>query len=398
MSGAGPGQPGSAVPTTAASAVPPARRPQPPVSGAWREGDPVGDRRFADLGDLALETGGSLPVRLAYETWGELSPARDNAVLVCHALTADSHVLGPAGPGHATAGWWSELVGPGLAVDTDRWFVVAPNVLGGCQGSTGPSSTAPDGRPWGSRFPYLTVRDQVAAEVALADHLGVRSWAAVVGGSMGGMRALELAVTHPERVQRLLAVATTARSSADQIAWCAPQLAAVRGDAGWCGGDYHDAAPGEGPHRGLGLARMIAHTTYRSAAELDARFGRASQPGEEPLGGGGRFAVESYLEHHADKLVRRFDAGSYVVLTEAMNSHDVGRGRGGTAAALRRVTARTRVVAVDSDRLYPVALSQEVVDAVPGAELDVVASPYGHDGFLIESGAIAKVAEELLGG
>jgi len=378
--------------------VHPALRPEPPASGAWREGDPVGDRRFADLGDLALETGGSLPVRLAYEAWGELSPARDNAVLVCHALTADSHVLGPAGPGHPTPGWWSELVGPGLAVDTDRWFVVAPNVLGGCQGSTGPSSAAPDGRPWGSRFPHLTVRDQVAAEVALADALGIGTWAAVIGGSMGGMRALELAVTHPERVARLLAVATTARTSADQIAWCAPQLAAVRGDAGWRGGDYHDAAPGQGPHRGLGLARMVAHTTYRSAAELDARFGRAAQPGEDPLGGGGRFAVESYLEHHADKLVRRFDAGSYVVLTEAMNSHDVGRGRGGTAAALRRVTARTRVVAVDSDRLYPVVQSQEVADAVPDAELDVVASPYGHDGFLIESGAIAKVAEELLGG
>lgn len=398
MTGAGPEQRGTGTPTTAASSVPPAHRPLPPVSGAWREGDPAGDRRFADLGDLALETGGWLPVRLAYETWGQLSPARDNAVLVCHALTADSHVLGPAGPGHPTPGWWSELVGPGLAIDTDRWFVVAPNVLGGCQGSTGPSSSAPDGRPWGSRFPYLTIRDQVAAEVALADALGISAWAAVVGGSMGGMRAIELAVTHPERVERLLAVATTARSSADQIAWCAPQLAAVRGDAGWRGGDYHDAALGEGPHRGLGLARMIAHTTYRSAAELDARFGRAAQPGEEPVGGGGRFAVESYLEHHADKLVRRFDAGSYVVLTEAMNSHDVGRGRGGTAAALARVTARTRVVAVDSDRLYPVALSQEVADAVPGAELDVVASPYGHDGFLIESGAIAKVTEELLGG
>ncbi|MEH3079193.1 MAG: homoserine O-acetyltransferase [Quadrisphaera sp.] len=372
------------------------REQQLPVSGGWREGDPVGDRLFADLGPLALEGGGSLPaVRLAYETWGRLSAARDNAVLICHALTADSHVVGGAGPGHPTPGWWSELVGPGLAIDTDRWFVVAPNVLGGCQGSTGPSSTAPDGRPWGSRFPYVTIRDQVAAEAALADVLGVQRWAAVVGGSMGGMRAVEHAVTHPERVERLLAVATTARATADQIAWCAPQLAAVRSDPGWRGGDYHDAAPGQGPHRGLGLARMVAHTTYRSAAELDARFGRSAQPGEQPLGGGGRFAVESYLQHHADKLVRRFDAGSYVVLTEAMNSHDVGRGRGGTQAALSGVTARTRVVAVDTDRLYPVSLSEELADGVPGAELDVVASPYGHDGFLIESEAIAKVAGEL---
>ena len=369
-----------------------------PVSGAWRVGDPAGSRLFADLGPLALEAGEVLPgLRMAYQTWGELSPARDNAVLVLHALTADSHVTGPAGPGHPTAGWWSELVGPGRPVDTDRWFVVAPNVLGGCQGSTGPASAAPDGRPWGSRFPYLTVRDQVAAERALTDALGIDVWAAVVGGSMGGMRALEWAVTEPARVARLLAVATTARATADQIAWCLPQLAAIRADAGWRGGDYHDAAPGEGPHRGLGIARMIAHTTYRSAAEMDARFGRAAQPGEDPMGGGGRFAVESYLQHAADKLVRRFDAGSYVALTESLNSHDVGRGRGGVAAALATVTARTRVVAVDTDRLYPVHLAQEVADAVPGVtEVDLVNSPYGHDAFLIESAAVGKVASELL--
>jgi len=369
-----------------------------PASGAWREGDPVGSRVFTDLGTLALESGQELPgLRMAHQTWGRLSPARDNAVLVLHALTADSHVTGPAGPGHPSPGWWSELVGPGRAVDTDRWFVVAPNVLGGCQGSTGPASPAPDGRPWGSRFPYVTVRDQVAAERALADALGIDVWAAVVGGSMGGMRALEWAVTEPQRVARLLAVATTARATADQIAWCLPQLAAIRADPGWRGGDYHDAAPGTGPHTGLGIARMIAHTTYRSPAELDARFGRSAQPGEDPMGGGGRFAVESYLQHAADKLVRRFDAGSYVALTESLNSHDVGRGRGGVAAALSAVTARTRVVAVDTDRLYPVHLAEEVVAGVPGAdEVDLVNSPYGHDAFLIESAAVGKVAAELL--
>lgn len=378
--------------------VPPPVPSPVPASAAWREGDPPGGRRFADLGPLDLEAGGRLPaVRLAYETWGTPSAAGDNAVLVCHALTADSHVTGPAGPGHPTAGWWSDLVGPGRAVDTDRWFVVAANVLGGCQGSTGPASPAPDGAPWGSRFPYVTVRDQVAAEVALADALGVGEWAAVVGGSMGGMRALEWAATHPQRVRRLLAVATSARATADQIAWCAPQLAAVRADPAWRGGDYHGAAPGEGPHTGLGIARMLAHTTYRSAAELDARFGRSAQPGEQPLGGGGRFAVESYLQHAADKLVRRFDAGSYVVLTESMDSHDVGRARGGVAAALSRVTAATRVVAVDTDRLYPVELSQEIADGIPGCpEVDVINSPYGHDAFLIESAALAKVAGELL--
>jgi homoserine O-acetyltransferase/O-succinyltransferase len=369
----------------------------PPVTGAWRDGDHPGRRRFVDVGTLALESGERLPdVRVAYETWGTLSADGDNAVLVLHALTGDSHVVGKAGPGHPTAGWWERLIGPGRPVDTDRWFVVAPNVLGGCQGTTGPSSTAPDGRPWGSRFPFLTVRDQVAAEIAVADRLDVGRWALVVGGSMGGMRALEWAVTVPDRVERLLVLASTPYATGDQIAWCAPQLAAVRADPGFRGGDYHDAAAGEGPHLGLGVARRIAHTTYRSGAELNLRFGRKPQHGEHPLTGAGRYAVESYLDHHADKLVRRFDAGSYVALTEAMNSHDVGRGRGGTVAALHRVTARAAVVAIDSDRLYPVELGREIADAVPGASFTVVSSPYGHDAFLIETAEVAAVLADLL--
>lgn len=369
-----------------------------PVTGAWREGDHPGHRRFADLGPLPLESGERLPaVRAAYETWGRLSPRGDNAVLVLHALTGDSHVVGDAGPGHPTAGWWDGLIGPGCPLDTERWFVVASNVLGGCQGTTGPASTAPDGRPWGARFPFVTVRDQVAAEALLADRLGIDRWALVVGGSMGGMRALEWAVSTPERVARLLVLATTAYATGDQIAWCSAQLAAIRADQGFRGGDYYDAAPGEGPHQGLGVARRIAHATYRSATELNLRFGRKAQHGEHPLTGNGRYAVESYLDHHADKLVRRFDANSYVVLTEAMNSHDVGRGRGGTAAALHRVTARTSVVAVESDRLYPVDLNREISDAVPGAgELTVLPSPYGHDGFLIETAEVAAVLGDLL--
>lgn len=370
-----------------------------PVSGAWREGDHPGRRRFEDLGGLTLEAGGELPaVRMAYETWGTLSPTRDNAVLVLHALTGDSHVSGPAGPGHPTAGWWDGLIGPGRPIDTDRWFVVAPNVLGGCQGTTGPSSTAPDGRPWGGRFPFITVRDQVAAERMLADRLGVRRWALVVGGSMGGMRALEWAAGTPERVERLLALATCAQATGDQIAWCAPQLAAIRGDAAFRGGDYYDAVDGVGPSLGLGVARRIAHVTYRSAGELNLRFGRLPQGGENPFGGGGRYSVESYLDHHARKLARRFDANSYLVLTEAMNSHDLGRGRGGVPAALRRVTARTAVVAIDSDRLYPVDLNRELADGIPGCGgLRVLASPNGHDGFLIELGAVGGIVAELLG-
>jgi homoserine O-acetyltransferase/O-succinyltransferase len=368
---------------------------RPPAGSGWREGDPAGRRQFVDLPHpLALEAGGVLPgVRLAYETWGTLSPDRDNAILICHALTGDSHVAGPAGPGHPTPGWWDAAVGPGKALDTDRWFVVVPNVLGGCQGSTGPSSAAPDGAPWGSRFPFVTVRDQVAAEVALADALGIGRWAAVLGGSMGGMRALEWAVSEPHRVDALLVLAAPAAASAEQIAWSSPQLHAIRSDPSWHGGDY--LRTGSAPAAGLGIARMIAHVTYRSEAELAARFGRAAQPGEDPWRGG-RYAVESYLDHHADKLVRRFDAGSYVTLVEAMNSHDIGRGRGGVAAALARVTARCVVAGVDSDRLYPLAQQAELAAglAVP---LRTVTSPYGHDGFLVEAEQVGALVREALG-
>jgi homoserine O-acetyltransferase/O-succinyltransferase len=373
--------------------------PVPPATGAWREGDHPGRRRFVVVGDLPLERGGVLTdVRMAYETWGTPSATGDNAVLVLHALTGDAHVVGPAGPGHPTPGWWDGLIGPGRPLDTDRWFVVAPNVLGGCQGTTGPSSPAGDGRPYGSRFPFITARDQVAAEAALADRLGIERWALVLGGSMGGMRALEWAVSEPARVERLLVLASTAYASGDQIAWCAPQLAAIRGDDRFRGGDYYDAGAGDGPHLGLGIARRLAHVTYRSQQEINLRFGRRAQTGEDPLGGRGRYAVESYLDHHADKLVHRFDANSYLVLTEAMNSHDVGRGRGGVAAALSRVTARTAVAAIDSDRLYPVELNAEIAAGIPGcAPLRVLESPYGHDAFLIESEQVGGIVEELLG-
>lgn len=370
----------------------------PPGTGAWREGDPPGRRHWVTLRDpLRLEAGGVLPdVRLSYETWGTLASDRCNAVLVLHALTGDSHVTGPAGPGHPTPGWWRGLIGPGQALDPAAWYVVAPNVLGGCQGSTGPSSRAPDGRPWGSRFPFLTVRDQVAAETALADALGVTRWAAVIGGSMGGMRALEWAVGYPDRVAGLLLLACSAASSAEQIAWTAPQLHAIRADPHWRGGNYHDALPGHGPHMGLGVARRIAHVTYRSEPELGARFGRHHQDDENPWAGG-RFAVESYLDHHADKLARRFDAGSYVALTEAMNSHDIGRDRGGPRPALRRIRARTIVAGIDSDRLYPLTQQEHLAACIPAADRPrVITSPYGHDAFLIETQQVAASLRELL--
>jgi homoserine O-acetyltransferase/O-succinyltransferase len=324
-------------------------------------------------------------VRVAYETWGTLEADGGNAVLVEHALTGDSHVVGPAGTGHPTPGWWDGLIGPGAPLDTDRFFVVCANVLGGCQGTTGPSSLAPDDGPWGARFPEVTVGDQVRVEAVLADALGIDRWACVVGGSMGGMRALEWAVATPHRVETLFFLASGAVATADQIGTQTTQQAAIRADPRWAGGDFDRAHP---PVDGLGVARRIAHLTYRSGLELGERFGTRVQDD-------GRFAVASYLDHHADKLSRRFDARSYVLLTEAMNSWDVGRGRGGVAAALSRVTARSVVAGVDSDRLYPIALQQQVADAL-GVPLQVISSPYGHDGFLIEVGAVGALLRDLL--
>ena len=330
---------------------------------------------------------------MAYETVG--TPRRhsgrvDNAVLVLHALTGDAHVWGPAGPGQPTAGWWDGLVGPGRALDPEDWYVVSSNVLGGCQGTTGPSSAAPDGRPWGSRFPRITIRDQIEVERRLADQLGISRWAAVVGGSMGGMRALEWAVGWPERVASALVLATGAAATADQIGTQSAQMLAITGDPHWHGGDY--LSYGDAPVHGLGLARRIAHLTYRSELELEERFGRQHQPGAGDL-----FAVQSYLNHHADKITRRFDPGSYVALTDAMNTHDVGRERGGVAAALASVTVPMVVAGIDTDRLYPLRLQAEIAEAVPTcAGLDVVSSRFGHDGFLLEADAVGALVKRTL--
>ncbi|GAA5168483.1 homoserine O-acetyltransferase MetX [Ornithinimicrobium tianjinense] len=350
-------------------------------------------RRTQQVGDLTLESGAVLEgVRVSYQTWGTLNEARDNAVLVLHALTGDSHVVGERGPDQPTAGWWPGLIGPGAPIDTDEYFVVAPNVLGGCRGTTGPSSPAPDGRPYGSSFPTITVRDQVHAEALLADALGIHAFHLVVGGSVGGMRSLEWAVTYPGRVRRCVVLAAGAAATADQIAWSVPQLHAVRLDPAFHGGDYY---PGPGPRQGLAIARQIAHATYRSAEELTLRFGRDGQEGEDPLRGG-RYAVQSYLEHHGAKLVRRFDANSYLALTEAMNSHDVGRGRGGVAAALRRITAELTVGVVSSDRLFTPADGEVVAGSPACRELAVIDSPYGHDAFLIETEQVFGIIERAL--
>ena len=356
------------------------------TSGGWHEGDPVGWRRFADVGPMDLELGGHLPeVRVAYETWGEYTG--NNAVLVQHALTGDAHAAGPAGPGQATAGWWDALIGPGKAIDTRRWFVLSSNVLGGCQGTTGPSSMAPDGRKYGSRWPRITIRDQVAVEVALADALGIEHFTAVMGGSMGGMRTLEWIVQHPQRVGTALVMASAAAATADQIATQNVQIDAIKADPLWNGGDYS-----EPPLTGMGIARRIAHLTYRTERELAARFGRDHQLGENALADG-RFAVQSYLDHQAAKLQKRFDPGTYVSLSDAMSLHDVYRGRG--LDVLRNVEVPTRVVGITSDRLYPLYLQQQIADEV-GVPLDIVESPFGHDGFLLEDDRIGAVVTELL--
>ena len=281
---------------------------------------PEGEIGVLDIGALTLESGAVIDdVSIAVQRWGELSPNRDNVVVVLHALTGDSNV----------PGWWDGVIGPGAPIDTDRWCALSTNVLGGCRGSTGPSSLARDGRPLGSRFPLITVRDQVDADVAALAALGITEVAAVIGGSMGGARALEWMVGYPDRVRAALILAVGARATADQIGTQSTQIAAIKSDPAWQGGDYHGS--GRSPDTGLQLARRFAHLTYRGEAELDTRFGNQGQDDENPLTGG-RYAVQSYLEHQGAKLVRRFDAGSYVALTETLSNHDVGRGRGGVAA------------------------------------------------------------------
>jgi homoserine O-acetyltransferase len=373
---------------------------RPPASGAWFAGDPVGDRKFSEPFALNLESGKHLPlVRLAYESWGELSPAKDNAVLVLHALTGDSHTVGNSGKAHPTSGWWNGVIGPDLYIDTNKYFVITPNVLGGCQGSTGPSSLDPKGREWGANFPQLTIRDQAAAFAILMEQLGIDSYA-VVGGSMAGMHALELAIDYPDRINRLGVLAAPPYSTADQIALNTVQLEAIRSDDNFAGGWYYEAKPGFGPHRGLALARRMALLNYRSPQELNERFGRSWQSQVSPLTEQGKYAVESYLDFHGNKFVRRFDANSYITLVSAMNSHDVGRGRNSVVEALHQIKCPTLVLGIENDRLFPLSGQKLIADSVGGplvgGELQVIQSEFGHDGFLIETQAVGSRLKQLL--
>lgn len=358
--------------------------------GGWRPGDPVGQRRFQTLFEeqpLRLESGLALgPISLAYEQWGQLDADRSNAVLLLHGFSGDSHAAGPSGYGHAQPGWWDPLIGPGRAIDTDRFFVLCPNALGGCQGSTGPASPAPDGAPWGSRFPALTIRDLVAAEVALADRFGIARWHAVIGGSLGGMRALEWGVGFPERLERLVVLATPAACSAENIAFHCCQIRAIELDPAFRGGDYYDHPDG-GPIQGLTLARSIARLTYGCEREINQRFDQVEEA-----------AVEAFLDQEATDLAARFDANSYLVLTRAMSRHDVGRGRGGIQAALGRITARSRLVSVTSDRLFPPHRQLELAQAISsGVTTTNLGSALGHDGFLTEHRQLDSILRQALG-
>jgi homoserine O-acetyltransferase len=381
-----------------------------PVTGAWRPGDPLGRRQLATVVSgrpFHLEGGGVLhEVIVAYETWGELNEDGSNAVLVCHALTGDSHAAGRASDGHPSPGWWDGMIGPGRGMDPDRWFIVCANVLGGCQGTTGPASIDPaTGRPYGSTFPVVTIRDTVRTQALLANHLGVTKWRAVVGGSMGGMQALEWAVMFPERVGSLVALATAEAASAQQIAWSMVGRRAIAGDPNFLGGDYYDQPVGLGPHAGLALARQIAHIHYRSEEVFTERFGRRvldRLDGAEGFWLGQRFDIEGYLDYQGQKLVRRFDANSYLYLNKAMDLHDLARGRGSAAAALARLSAPTLVMSIRSDMLYPPYQQRALYDALRAQgnrtgfyEID---SPDGHDGFLTATNQISPIVAAFLDG
>ncbi len=354
---------------------------RPLVTGAWLESHAPGDRLFVNIGGLLLESGETLEnITIAYQSWGTLNEKKDNAILINHAMTGWSDV----------PGWWPSMVGPGLPFDSDKYFILCPNVIGGCQGSTGPSSLAPDGRRYGSRFPSVTVRDMVAAEVAFSDALGVEKYLLAVGPSLGGMRALEWAVALPHRVGAICTIGSSAVATGDQIGTCSIQIRAIKSDPHFLDGDYYESEIG--PIEGMGIARRIAHLTYRTEAEMDVRFGRELQ-GDDT----GRYAVESYLDYQAMKLAGRFDANTYIALTEAMNSHDIGRGRGGVAAALAGITIPVVAASIDSDRLFPARLQAEIANLAPlAAPLFTISSPFGHDGFLVEVESVGEVIRAAL--
>jgi homoserine O-acetyltransferase len=358
------------------------------------------ERRYATwLEPLVLESGATLgPITLAYETYGELNAERDNAILLLHALSGDAHAAGWH-TGDAKPGWWDSMVGPGRPFDTERYFVICSNVLGGCQGSTGPSSGNPaTGKPYGASFPVLTIGDMVRAQARLLDRLGIEQLLAVAGGSMGGFQALEWATALPERVRGTILLASSARSAPQTLAWNAIGRRAIMSDPRWRGGDYYD---GEPPSDGLAVARMIGHITYLSEPSLERKFGRAYQEGSGPAYTLAReFAIESYLEYQGASFNARFDANSYLYITKAMDYWDLPARYGSLDAALARSQSAFLLISFTSDWLYPTSESATIAAALHRLGLPVthveITSSAGHDAFLVDDEAQAPLIEEFL--
>jgi homoserine O-acetyltransferase len=351
---------------------------------------------------LPLDSGQRLEsVRVAYETYGDLAPDKANVILIFHALSGDQHVAS-VHPITGKPGWWDRMVGPGKPIDTARFHVICANVIGGCMGSTGPASESPDGKPWGMRFPVITIRDMVRAQVALLDALGIPKLHAVVGGSMGGMLALSLAANWPDRAKRVLVIASTARHSAQNIAFHEVGRQAIMADPNWEGGDYY--AHGKGPEKGLAVARMAAHITYLSEAGLTDKFGRRLQDRDaKSFGFDADFQIESYLRHQGLAFSDRFDANAYLYITRAMDYFDLAEEHGGRLAdAFVGATARFCLVSFDTDWLYPTADSRAVVHALNAAAAPVsfveLSAPYGHDSFLLECPPLDRVIKGFLYG
>ncbi len=349
---------------------------------------------------LPLDSGQVLHgVEIAYETYGELAPDKTNAILVCHALTGDQYLASPH-PVTGKPGWWERTVGPGKPIDTDRFHVICANVIGSCMGSTGPASLAADGAPYAMRFPVITVRDMVRGLIGLLDQLGIGQLYAVVGGSMGGMQALSLAANWPDRAARVLAIATTARHSAQNIAFHEVGRQAIMADPAWAGGDYY--GKGAAPDAGLSVARMAAHITYLSEEGLTQKFGRRLQDRDsKTFGFDADFQVESYLRYQGSGFVQRFDANSYLYITRAMDYLDIAEEHGGLLAnAFAGTAARFCVVSFDSDWLYPTAESRHLVHALNAAGAPVsfveLSAPFGHDSFLLDVPALDRVIEGFL--
>ena len=371
---------------------------------------------------LNLDCGRTLsPIRIAYETYGTISTARDNVILVCHALSGDAHAAGFAktppqastrdgfaaedrdGTANRGLGWWDGMIGPGKAFDTDRYFVVSTNLLGGCRGTTGPSSENPEtGKPYGSDFPVITVADMVRTERAFLDELGIPRLAAVAGGSLGGMQALEWAILYPDQVDSIVVIASTHALQPQGVAWNAIARSAITADPDWQGGHYYGS--GRAPDAGMGVARMVGHITYLSAQSLGDKFARRLQSADDirftltdP-----EFEVESYLRHQADSFVKRFDANTYLYTSRALTYFDLARqyGRGDLKAALAGVSARTLLIAFSSDWLYPPPGSEEIAAALRAlgkdVELHVIDAPYGHDCFLLEEARQTPMIQRFL--